>query len=105
MATQAEIGQAAEASVVALLKRQGWTICAQGTQAPGPADIEAASGEARLIAKVKAAVSPALPEGLSREEARNIKSRAVTIGASAYVVQVTLGQGLERVETAWYRVT
>ena len=105
MATPNQIGQAGEAAAVAALKKEGWTITTWNTQAPGSTDIEAASGDKKLLVQAKAAVSPDEAATLSGEEERNIKSRATRIGADAYEVRVALNQALTPVSLNWRKLT
>ncbi len=104
MATQVEIVQAGEAAVVAALKAKGWTITVWDTQAPGSTDIEATSGQKKLLVHAKAAIAPAIPESLSSGEERVIHSRATEIGAEAYKARVTLDQSLAPTAVEWRKL-
>lgn len=101
MPTSTEIGTAGESAAVAALKGKGWTISRWDTKAPGSTDIEAVSGNSKLLVQVKAAVHPQAPASLSNEEERNIKSRAAKIGASAYEAKVTLNADLTLLNSEW----
>ena len=105
MATQVQIGQAGEAAAVAVIKGKGWIITNWNTQAPGSTDIEAASGQKKLLVQVKAAVAPSAPASISGDEERNIKSRATRIGADAYECRVTLDQSLNATSVSWRQLT
>jgi Holliday junction resolvase-like predicted endonuclease len=67
------IGLAGEEAVANWLEQEGWKITRWNTQAPGSTDIEAQSGNKKLLVQVKSAVSPNKPSSLSWEEERNIK--------------------------------
>jgi len=88
------IGRVGERAVMNWLARKGWEITRWDTQAPGSTDIEAQSGNKKLLIQVKSAVYPNQPSSLSWAEKRNIKSRAARIGAEPWEARVLLDKNL-----------
>lgn len=104
MATPFEIGQAGERIVVQWLKEAGYTIKKWDTESPGATDIEAESSKAHiLLLQVKSAVHPNEPPFLSREEERQIESRATRIGAEAWEARVQLNARLHVIGSVQWR--
>ena len=105
MRTQVEIGRAGEAAVVSKISANGYTVTKWDTKAPGSTDIEAVGGAMKLLIQVKTSVAPGVPDSLSSDELRDIKSRATKIGALAYEANVTLREAdLAVADIAWRKL-
>ena len=102
MATSLEIGAVGERIVVQWLRNYRFTIQGWDTQSPGSTDIEAESSKAHILVQVKSAADPNEPPSLSSEEERNMKSRAMRIGAEAWEARVQLNASLQLIaEIQW----
>lgn len=99
-----DIGRAGEKAIVNYLKGKGWEITRWDTQAPGSTDIEACSGNKKLLVQVKSAIYPNQPASLSWEEEKNIKSRATRIGAEAWEARVLLNESLNPMGVKWRKL-
>ena len=93
-----------EKAVVNWLRQKGWEITRWDTQTPGSTDIEARSGNKKLLVQVKSAIYPNQPSSLSWEEERNIKSRATKIGAEAWEARVLLDESLNPMDIKWRKL-
>ncbi|MHA1228649.1 MAG: hypothetical protein ACTSPV_18140 [Candidatus Hodarchaeales archaeon] len=99
-----DVGLAGEKAVVNWLNQKGWEITRWDTDAPGATDIEARSGNKKLLVQVKSAIYPNQPSSLSEEEERNIKSRATMKDAEAWEARVVLDRSLNPMNIEWRKL-
>ena len=103
MYTQAQIGNAGERIVSAALLSMNYRTNLDTRQA-GSTDIEALGARVSLLVQVKTALQPAVPADLSRDEIRNITSRA-KLGYQAWQAKVTVNADLQLVgKIEWTRL-
>lgn len=83
-----DFGRAGEYQVVRWLKNNSWDVTNWDTKGYGSTDIEAKGGNVHLLIQVKTYVTD-LPL-VTANEKQNIKNRAKTLGAEAWIAYVHL---------------
>ena len=96
-----EAEEMAEASVVAGLRKLGFTIIPPGARNSGAVLIEAWKARQRVVVRVNPTVSPSKPQPLTIEDEKELRRRAKRTGGQAWEARVVLGADLELVQLEW----
>ncbi len=104
MVATLEVEEAAEACVVAALRRLHLTVVQPASNAPGVVIIEAWKTTQHILLEVKAAVARDKPVDLTPQEKRDLRQRATRAGAEPWEAKVVLGPDGELVGLDWWPV-